>query len=699
MALEPLARALERALLEPATHDTSRLVPLDEPRILEDDQVLDEAGERHSVRFGKLADRVLFALESRQHRATRGIGQRTEDVVQPWSLILNHLVHYRPGTRWLSSGIDGADTVTYTASMRLRLALAACAVAYAVGVPAADEAFVRASAGILQSRNMSVKDRVEAADALARHAPQPAVPLLIDALNDPSEPVRRAAARGLRTIARDGKADDAAAARAAMPALRTALNDSSIAVAMYAADALEALGEPNATLADARRKSLRTSGPYSYERFLAARGLIGLDPPPALTPFVLDFLYDEHARANSNDSSGARDNIAVANATLARLVRTGDRGVLAVLERAVASNRPGTGDVLRAMALATPPPERFARLLVTASEAPDTDTVAAAFELMPKYATPADLNEWVPAAARALSDPRRQELAARALRNVADKTVLGMPELERLAVSNAPDDVRAIALSALAEASDGTRDLPAPLLTMSKPAALEAFRTVLGRERPGPPFDEAARALRYTERDFGTSAAIYAEALKRNPDPAAQVALLGYIAQAHGAAGALADELRPYADSSDAKVRDSALTALDAIKPSWREAGARSAAVVAGALPKPAAPQPGAKGVDMMKFYGALREGDRATIARLVNAGNVNLPLVMPNGNLTEFTPIGGVLQHCGLPQVTPARVAAAVTQLIGLGADPEQRMGSQTLLDYAKAACPPEVQQALLGR
>ena len=54
-------------------------------------------------------------------------------------------------------------------------ALALCAIFVAEHVEAADEAFVRASAGILQSRNMSVKDRVEAADALARHAPQPAV--------------------------------------------------------------------------------------------------------------------------------------------------------------------------------------------------------------------------------------------------------------------------------------------------------------------------------------------------------------------------------------------------------------------------------------------------------------------------------------------------------------------------------------------
>ena len=427
--------------------------------------------------------------------------------------------------------------------------------------------------------------------------------------------------------------------------------------------------------------------------------MIGIDPAPVLTTFVLEWLYDEHVRARSNDGTGARDNVAVANAVLIRLVKTGDRGVLAVLEQAVNSNRPGTGDVLRAMAVATPAPERFARLLVAASNAPDADTVAAAFELMPKLTDPADLNEWAPAAARALSDPRRQANAARALRNVAGKTALGMPELARLATSNAPDDVRAIALSALADASNGTRDLSPAVLAASRSPALEAFRRVLARERPGPPFDEASRGLRFTERDFAKSAAMYLEALKQNPDPAAQAALIDYIGQAHGAAGPLADELRPYATSGDPQIRQAAIRALDAIKPSWREAGARAAAVAAGNLPPAAAPQPGAKGVDMMKFYGALREGDRAAIARLVSPGNVNLPLVMPNGNVTAFTPIGGVLQHCGLPQVPPAKVAAAVTQLMAMGADPEQRMGGQTLLDYAKAACPAEVQQALLGR
>ena len=96
----------------------------------------------------------------------------------------------------------------------------------------------------------------------------------------------------------------------------------------------------------------------------------------------------------------------------------------------------------------------------------------------------------------------------------------------------------------------------------------------------------------------------------------------------------------------------------------------------------------------------ALKDGDRAAIARLINAGNVNLPMVMPNGAVSPQTPISGALQHCGLPQVAPARVAAAVSQLMALGADPEVRSPSgSTALDYAKAACPAEVQQALLGR
>jgi hypothetical protein len=579
-------------------------------------------------------------------------------------------------------------------------AIAACGAIHSSCLAAADEAFIRASRGILMSRNMDTKDRVAAADSLARYEPRAAVPILVEALNETSDPVRRAAARGLWTIAQNENAEDAAAARAAIPALRIALGDGSVSVAMNAASALERLGEPAAVLGEPRRAALRMPGPYSYERFLAARGLIGIDPAAALTPYVLDWLHDEHVRANSSNSSGARDNIRVANAALLRLVQTGDRGVLVVLERDVSANRPGTSDLLRAMAVAKPASDHFARTLVIASNAQSPETVAAAFDLMSKLVALADLGEWVPAAAQALDDPRRQAGAARALKDVAGKTALGMPELARLAEGAAPEEVRVTALGALADASDATRDRPAAVVAAAKPVALQAFRSVLARERAGPAFDEAGRALRYTERDFSRSAAMYLEALKQNRDAAAQVQLLDYIGQAHSAAGGLADELRPYTSASDPKVRQAAISALESIKPSWRESGERAARVSAGGLPKVAAAQAGATGADLTKFYGAVRDGDRAAIARLVNGGNVNLPLVMPNGTAAALTPMGGTLQHCGLPQVAPAKVASAVAQLVALGADPEQRMGGgATMLDYAKAACPAEVQQALLGK
>ena len=298
------------------------------------------------------------------------------------------------------------------------VAIAVCGVACAAGLTAApdDDAFVRASEGILMSRNTAVRDRVAAADSLARYAPRAAVPILIAALNEISEPVRRAAARGLWTVAQNENPDAGAAASAALPALRTALNDVSVSVAMNVAGALERLGEPATSLAEHRRKALRTPGPYAYERFLAARGLIGMDPAAALSPYLSDWLFEERRRASSSENTGAAENVRIANAALTRLVQTGDRAVLIALERELNPSRPGTSDVLRAMARATPPPDHFARTLVTQSEAPNEELIATAYELMSTLDQPADLAQWVPAAAHALQDPRRQEAAARALR-------------------------------------------------------------------------------------------------------------------------------------------------------------------------------------------------------------------------------------------------------------------------------------------
>jgi hypothetical protein len=118
---------------------------------------------------------------------------------------------------------------------RASILIVATGVAFSGSILATDNAFIRASEGILMSRNMDIKDRVAAADSLARYEPRAAVPILIVALNETSEPVRRAAARGLWTIAQKENPEEAASAQTAIPALRIALGDSSVSVAMNAA--------------------------------------------------------------------------------------------------------------------------------------------------------------------------------------------------------------------------------------------------------------------------------------------------------------------------------------------------------------------------------------------------------------------------------------------------------------------------------
>jgi hypothetical protein len=71
------------------------------------------------------------------------------------------------------------------------------------------------------------------------------------------------------------------------------------------------------------------------------------------------------------------------------------------------------------------------------------------------------------------------------------------------------------------------------------------------------------------------------------------------------AAGPLADELRPYASVERSAVRQSAVAALDSVKPSLKRQ--RAAAVAAGNR-RSRRRCAGRERRDMMKFAGALRE-------------------------------------------------------------------------------------------
>ena len=92
VALEPFERALHRTGLELAAHDAADLFAFDEPCILENGQMLDDAGQRHADRRGQLADRALALPEPDQDRAPRRIGERAEHGIEPARRIVNHKV-------------------------------------------------------------------------------------------------------------------------------------------------------------------------------------------------------------------------------------------------------------------------------------------------------------------------------------------------------------------------------------------------------------------------------------------------------------------------------------------------------------------------------------------------------------------------------------------------------------------------------
>ena len=79
VALEPRERGLQLTALELTAHHAAGLLSLDEPRILQDSEMLDESRKRHAKWLGQLPDRAVAMPELGEHGTARGIGERTED--------------------------------------------------------------------------------------------------------------------------------------------------------------------------------------------------------------------------------------------------------------------------------------------------------------------------------------------------------------------------------------------------------------------------------------------------------------------------------------------------------------------------------------------------------------------------------------------------------------------------------------------
>jgi hypothetical protein len=83
VALQPRERGLQRTALELTAHHAAGLFPLDETRILQNSEMLDEPRKRHAERLGQLAHRSFAVSELGEHGTPRGIGERAENGIEP----------------------------------------------------------------------------------------------------------------------------------------------------------------------------------------------------------------------------------------------------------------------------------------------------------------------------------------------------------------------------------------------------------------------------------------------------------------------------------------------------------------------------------------------------------------------------------------------------------------------------------------
>src|SRR4029077_14937006 len=92
--LDPCRLFLQSARAELAGPHASDLLRGDEPRLLQDADVLLHAREGHAELLGKVRDRSVCASELLQNAASGGVRERGERGIETGCHILNHVVQY-----------------------------------------------------------------------------------------------------------------------------------------------------------------------------------------------------------------------------------------------------------------------------------------------------------------------------------------------------------------------------------------------------------------------------------------------------------------------------------------------------------------------------------------------------------------------------------------------------------------------------
>ena len=497
------------------------------------------------------------------------------------------------------------------------------------------------------ARDRDAKDRADAARWLGGRKNSEAVAALATALSDPDASVRLAAASALW--------DTGEAASAAKPELQKALGERDPAVLARVAGALAAMGVPRAELADAWRRAL-ASAHDEATAFLAARGLIGVDPPEKLAPPILDYLA-RNAREAAHPRSGRssfddRKSAEAAEKALEHLLKDGAAAVLPRLAETIRETPESGRYVLGALASVPKRPPGTLELALTGMKSTDSPTRAAALALAGKLTGEADAARWIPEATRLLSDSDESVRleACWVLKGARGLAHEAAPELARLVSSDPDASVRVRAAEALGEIGDASN----PVAKTARASVAAAGGPALEAAMKSPDHDLAVAAVgAYNGLALDTAVVVAAltEVAVSAPDVGARQRALLCLRNRQGQAKSALPALRPLEQSPEKLIAEDARTAVEWIErggagsPSAIAGGASAASAAAPSKEsrksKPPAPESGGpaapsaggeeRGLAVLRarklefnetsFYRALSEADGEAIRAYLDGG------------------------------------------------------------------------------
>jgi len=606
-----------------------------------------------------------------------------------------------------------------------RRALAICIVLIAIPCGAArahsgEDDLVKDYAKTL-AKDRDAKERARAAHWLGGRKQPEAVAALARALSDPDASVRQAAASALWDTGKD--------AVAAKPELEKALDDPVAAVVARAAGALAVMGVPDKELAPAWRRALEGARDDATA-FVAARGLIGIDPPEKLAPAILTYLSKNAEEAENPKRTGSnfddKKSAEAAAKALRELLNENAAPLLPMMDRTMQRSPESCRYILDALAGVKKLPPGTVDLALKYTHSPEPETRYAAIGLAGKVTAEPEAARWIPEAIRLLGDRDEsvRNEACWALKGVKGLSWEAAPELARLVASDPSMGVRKSAASALEEIGNVAN--PAPKAAkISVASAAKGPLAAAMKSKDGDLALAAVAAYNVLYVDTAEVVATLADVAVSGADVPARQRALQCLRNRQGQSRGVVETIRPLTKAPDALIADDAKIAIEWIDRGGSGSPGPIKGGVAAAAPGSAAPAPARSAAaetlaapateragkgseerglaalrerklafDEPSFYRALSEADTEAIRAYLDGGmSVNQVFVDSNRRTPLMIVFFGT-EACG----TPEKGHEITALLIQRGADVNQKDEKQnTALMFAADKCDRETLRMLL--